>query len=645
MESASADETGVLWLRVLQHLPHWRALGAPPHVLEMIEFGVVPQMRCECQPYDMGALYLSGTELDAWHELRDRYLNIGAIVRDDNLDYVNKCFLFPKHNGGYRLIVDLRPFNDCNVDYPTEMDTLHTLAQALRPGDVMSAFDLQDGYFHLRIHPDWQRYFGFRVNGQGYRMVGLPFGWSGSPQAFMQLTRAVGTMLHNAHPFNMAGVQYHTTSIRHRILIDDFLLMFADQNAAQRGVQYTKALLRLLGLGVHEGKSDWEPSHVKHHLGLTIDTLQCMFYVPPDKLARIRACAKLVLSEVSRHARWVPARTLAQLCGLVMCVSLAFKGAHFFTRCLYDCLKHKSGWSARVKLTNQAVAHVRFLAKLHTVWNGKAIWGSAVTAKLEVDASDTGWAARAHDGQCGQGFWGGRIAGAHIMVRECMAVYHGLTLFVDQYQGQVVDLLCDNVAVVYGLQRFTSRSGDLMRVLALIFWLCHRRRITIVPRWIPSDHNVVDDLSRRSLVGEWGVRPWLFAWVQGAWGPHTVDRFASGACRVLSRFNSVAWEPGSEAVDALHQDWLGENNYVHPPVELLGAVVRKLRRLPRGCGAHCTVVAPDWPGMPWYVPLMMLASDVRVVPAGVCAFQRLVSGGTFTAVRARWPMLLLRVER
>jgi hypothetical protein len=94
----------------------------------------------------------------------------------------------PKHSGGVRLIVDLRPFNECNVEYPTEFDTLHTLQRDLQPLDLMSTFDLADGYFHLGIHPAYQQYFGFRVNGKRYRMLAIPFGWSCSPQAFMQIT-------------------------------------------------------------------------------------------------------------------------------------------------------------------------------------------------------------------------------------------------------------------------------------------------------------------------------------------------------------------------------------------------------------------------------------------------------------------------
>jgi Reverse transcriptase (RNA-dependent DNA polymerase) len=369
------------WERVRQHSSEWAALGASAEVMSMIQHGVVTQIVSECLPYDMGSLTLVGDELVAWRDLEQRYLGMGAFVKDDTIRWVNNCFLFPKASGGYRLIVDNRPFNEHNIEYPTELDTLHTLSSALCPNDFLSAFDLEDGYFHLAIHEDYQKYFGFRVNGQGYRMVAAPFGWSGSPQAFMVFTRAIGAMLEKALPLRVGGETIRSNSIRHRILIDDFLLMFKSEAAAHEGVRYTRSLLSLLGVGVNEGKSSWEPEHVKHHLGLTIDTVQCMFFVPPEKLARIRDCAKLVLSEVSRNARWVPARTLARLCGLVMCISLAFKGAHFFTRYIYDALKLKTSWGAKVKLSNMALKHVKFFSKLHQLWNGKKIWPAPVTTE------------------------------------------------------------------------------------------------------------------------------------------------------------------------------------------------------------------------------------------------------------------------
>jgi hypothetical protein len=608
----------------------------------MIQHGVVPQMVSECLPYDKGSLTLVGDELVAWRDLEQRYLDMGAFVKDDTIRWVNNCFLFPKSSGGYRLIVDNRPFNEHNVEYPTELDTLHTLSSALCPNDFLSAFDLQDGYFHLAIHEDYQQYFGFRVNGQGYRMVAAPFGWSGSPQAFMVFTRAIGAMLERAVPLQVGGETIRSNSIRHRILIDDFLLMFKSEAAAHAGVRYTRSLLTLLGVGVNEGKSSWVPEHVKHHLGLTIDTVQCMFFVPPEKLARIRDCAKLVLSEVSRNARWVPARTLARLCGLVMCISLAFKGAHFFTRYIYDALKLKTSWGAKVKLSNMALKHVKFFSKLHQLWNGKKIWPAPVTKKLVVDASDLGWAARSDSGRQAHGHWTAMARRQHIMTRECLAVYYGLSTFGEEYVGQVVDVVCDNAAVVYGLGRFTSRSTQLMKVVGQIFWLCRRKQIELVPRLIPSSVNEVDSLSRRTASDEWSISAWLFDKLERMWGPHDFDRFASHTCHVLPQYNSVFWDPLTAGVDGLLQDWRGFNNFVHPPVRLLPQVVRKLARLR---GVSCSLVVPDWPGQPWYLQLMMLAKCVRVLPAGVCAFHRLDSTRGRVHLQAKWPVLLVRVER
>jgi hypothetical protein len=138
---------------------------------------VKPVLESTCERYNMGSLRLSGDEPEAWIELERKHMAIGAIAEDENLwCSVKSCFLFPKSSGGYRLIVDNQPFNDHNVQYPTELDTLHTLSTVLRPNDLLSAFDLQDEYFHFAIHPEYQKYFGFRVNGKGYRMVGLPFG-------------------------------------------------------------------------------------------------------------------------------------------------------------------------------------------------------------------------------------------------------------------------------------------------------------------------------------------------------------------------------------------------------------------------------------------------------------------------------------
>jgi len=83
----------------------------------------------------------------------------------------------------------MRPTNKCGPEYPTVFDHIYSLSQDVKRGDVMSAFDLADGYFHMFIHPDYQKFFGFKVQGVCYEMIAMPFGWSGSPAWFMRLSR------------------------------------------------------------------------------------------------------------------------------------------------------------------------------------------------------------------------------------------------------------------------------------------------------------------------------------------------------------------------------------------------------------------------------------------------------------------------
>jgi hypothetical protein len=46
----------------------------------------------------------------------------------------------------------------------------------------------------------------------------------------------------------------------------------------------------------------------------------------------------------------------------------------------------------------------------------------------------------------------------------------------------------------------------------------------------------------------------------------TIDRFANFNNKKLNRYNSLYWNPGSEAIDAFSQNWQFENNWLVPPV-------------------------------------------------------------------------------
>ena len=65
----------------------------------------------------------------------------------------------------------------------------------------------------------------------------------------------------------------------------------------------------------------------------------------------------------------------------------------------------------------------------------------------------------------------------------------------------------------------------------------------------------------------------VFKQLDQLWGPHSIDRFASSYNAKLSRFNSRFLQPGTEAVDAFTQDWSSENNWLLPPICLIGKLL------------------------------------------------------------------------
>ncbi|KAK3244028.1 hypothetical protein CYMTET_46348 [Cymbomonas tetramitiformis] len=96
---------------------------------------------------------------------------------------------------------------------------------------------------------------------------------------------------------------------------------------------------------------------------------------------------------------------------------------------------------------------------------------------------------------------------------------------------------------------------------------------------------------------DWQLNPYWFRWLDGLWGQHTVDRFATDKNALLPRFNSRWWCPGSENIDCFSlTDWWLENNWCNPPFGLVGRLLEVLRRF----SAVATIIVPYWTGRHWW---------------------------------------------
>ena len=120
--------------------------------------------------------------------------------------------------------------------------------------------------------------------------------------------------------------------------------------------------------------------------------------------------------------------------------------------------------------------------------------------------------------------------------------------------------------------------------------ICNKECIVVSPEWIGRQSNTTADaLSRCGGSDSWSMKFWVFRMLNQKRGPHSVDRFASQLNNKCIRFNSRWWVPGTEAVNAMEESWVGENNWAVPPPRLILNCIRKIENEQ----ADCTLIVPE----------------------------------------------------
>jgi hypothetical protein len=70
-----------------------------------------------------------------------------------------------------------------------KLEDLRTAINYLEQGDWMIKLDLQDGYFHTPIHPEFRKFLAFSWENKTYHYNVLPFGLAISPLCFTKFLR------------------------------------------------------------------------------------------------------------------------------------------------------------------------------------------------------------------------------------------------------------------------------------------------------------------------------------------------------------------------------------------------------------------------------------------------------------------------
>ena len=175
----------------------WEAKNAHPRVVTILKEGYCLNFRVK-------------PPLTKYPVIRSKYLNrekqqflikavyqmidkkaITPVQKVTSLGFYSRLFLVPKPGKKWQPVIDLSVVNNY-LHVPTfKMETAENIRDSFQQGEWVTSLDLTDAYFHIPIHPRFQKYLRFNVGDRSYQFTALPFGIATAPLEFTMVAKGV----------------------------------------------------------------------------------------------------------------------------------------------------------------------------------------------------------------------------------------------------------------------------------------------------------------------------------------------------------------------------------------------------------------------------------------------------------------------
>ena len=584
--------------RLSAFLPAWEEITDDSYVLSIVRSGFRISLS---EPLPGGALRRRTPKLPPLYQqhISDEIcmlLEKGAIeeVRDHHRLSLSPIFIIPKKSGKLRMILNMKRINLFIPDESFRFDSLATILPSLHAGDWAVSLDLQDAYFHVPIHPVSRDLLGFSVLGRTYRYRVLPFGLSPAPRVFTRVVGALAAFLREK------GLRLH-------VYLDDWLLVASSRDLLLQHVEVLIRWTQSLGFLINWDKSEFTPTRLPVYLGAELDIARERARPSSARIRDIVSCTNQLLSAPRSRAKlWRRfLGLLASLTDLVVNCRLLMRPFQWHLRLYFtQGVSSPEVWVPLTRGISQLLApwkDPRFLSK------GKPFRSPLPSVTISTDASLQGWGGLC-EGSWAAGDWSHLTTLPHINVLELMAVQLSLKHFQDRLIGRTVLVLTDNVSVAAYINRQGgTHSWSLYRLATRLWEWCLAREILPTATYLPGQENLIADfLSRgRSLPSEWSLNQSIFETLMERWGPFDVDLFANEINHRLPTYCARTRDRHALALDAFSISWKGLHPYAFPPFPLIPRVLDKIEE----DRAQVLLIAPRWPGKPWFPRLLELVVD------------------------------------
>lgn len=590
--------------RLKDFLSQWQKITSDPFILQMVKGAHIPLVE-DPDEFDSNTQnQIEGNQRHFMDMEVQKLLEIGVIERThhEEGEVISPVFLVDKSDGSYRMILNLKKFNE-KVEYEHfKMENLMSATQMMTQGCYLASVDFRSAYYTVSIDPAFRKFLKFQWNGNLYAYTCFANGLAHCPRYFTKLLKPVYAKLRS---------QGHLSAA----FIDDCCLLGETYQECKKNISDTVHLFQSLGFVIHDEKSVLEPCRRLKYLGVWLDSESMTVTLTEKKKEKL----KLHCEQLKKMKRF-SIRFLAQAIGLIVSSFSAVLWGPLFYRGL-DRLKinalreSKGDFEAEVQLSVEADAELDWwISEIdHAFYPLDRTQPDIV---LKTDASHSGYGSVCQSTKAG-GRWSKSEQQLHINVLELKAIENGLRSFEDVVTGKHIKLLTDNTcALAYIRDMGGSKSRECNDVANRVWKWCKERNVWLTIAHIPGKKNTEADEKSRKFDDrtEWQLNPKFFQFLTKELGQPDIELFASKLNCQLQTYISWHRDPDAVAVDAFSVDW-GQWNfiYVFAPFSLAMRVLSKWRT---DC-AEGMIILPHWPTAPWFpVMLRMLVDQPVLLPKG-----------------------------
>lgn len=525
---------------------------------------------------------------------------------------VNPLTVSFNRSGKPRLVLDCRHINLFLFKFKFRLEDASVARYMFSQGNFVFSFDLSSAYHHIMIFEPHRRFLGFSWNYKGkvkyYIFNVLAFGISTAAYIFTKVTRSLVSY-------------WREQGLKVIMYLDDGLGGAFNYIEALKASELVRNDLIKFGFLIAEEKSSWLPSQSIIWLGCNWNFANATVSISDDRIQKLVTSLEHMIGCISQGNVTISARSLACVSGQILSMQTGIgKIVRFRTRYMFYCLQTRASWDSPVLIDSNVLDELVFWKENVRDINGLPFSKVELDATLEVysDASHTGYGGYIVDkrGSAVIGSWSEQESSQSSTWRELVSVNRVMNSISSCLEGQTIKWYTDNQNVKHILE-VGSKKRNLQNIALDINSKCESINATMAMKWIPRQQNVYSDfLSRCNDSDDWQIKSEIFTQLDVAWGPHTIDRFATDYNRKCIRFNSRWWCPGTEAVDAFSVSWSHDDNWLVPPPRLICKVISKLF----SDKAKSTLVVPKWKSAPYW-PL--LSSDNNVYSKNIKFCQNL----------------------